>query len=147
MRDRDTYALLEFQGHVASVPIYDSKRKLLRFRAVADGTAPLSFRARGELAKAFRCLLHSGRMVQITASPSPTIVELDGGKKARVVEWEARRIYVLGCKKVKLERFADVRVLDSLMPSDDEIEDVGYVDPESFGRFIARREAVGGKPK
>ena len=139
---QDTYALLEFQGRIASVPLYDSKRGLLRFRAQADGSAPLSFRARGELAKAFRCMLHLGRMVQITAFPSPAVVEIGNGEKAKVVEWEARRIYVLGCKKVRLERFADVRILDSLMPTEDEVTDVGYVDPESFGRFIARREGA-----
>lgn len=129
----DTYEVLEFQGYVADVPTYDKESGKLEFVARAANRPTLAFFAQSELGKAFRVLIHKGSMVQIQAFPFPHIEEV-GGKKCRVLSWEAKRIQLLGHQKINLGKFSDVRILDGLMPGEDELQDVGYVDPIFFAR-------------
>lgn len=145
MRDPDTYAALEFQGYVTDIPLYDRDSRTLVFKAKTLRSPPLSFKAKGELAKAYKTLLHCGCFIQVTASPTKRLVRLTEEKKGIIIEWEAKRIEVLGKKKIKLSSFADVRILDGLMPAEDEITDVGYVEPITFGRFMERRERIKAK--
>ncbi len=139
MRPPDTYAALEFQGYVVGVPTYDKNSMILKFRAKDLSHPTLQFKAIGQLAKAFKTLLHQGCMIQLTAVPTSHLIEFGEGKKATVIEWEAKAISVLGRKKVKLSGYADRKILDGLMPMEDEITDVGYVEPITFGRFLDRR--------
>ena len=126
--NEDTYALLEFQGIVADVPTYDRESGKLEFVARALNRPTLKFFAQGEMALAFKNLLHKGARVQLTATPFPKIETL-GITMVRVIEWEAKRMEVLGVRKTNLGKFSDVRILDGLMPGD-EIQDIGFIDPD-----------------
>jgi hypothetical protein len=126
--NEDTYALLEFQGIVADVPTYDSESGKLEFVARALNRPTLKFFAQGETALAFKNLLHKGAWVQLTATPFPKMETL-GVTRVRVIEWEAKRMEVLGVRKTNLGKFSDVRILDGLMPGD-EVRDVGFIDPD-----------------
>ena len=126
--NEDTYALLEFQGIVADVPTYDSESGKLEFVARALNRPTLKFFAQGETALAFKNLLHKGAWVQLTAAPFPRLEKLCS-MKVRVIEWEAKRIEILGVRKTNLGKFSDARILDGLMPGD-EVRDVGFIDPD-----------------
>lgn len=123
----DTYAVLEFQGYVAGVPTYDRETGTLSFVAEPlSSRVPLPFYAKGELAKAFKTLLHKGCLVQVQATPTQRIEEW-GEEQAIVIRWEAKEMKLLGKTKVNLGKFADPKILDGLMPSESEVEDVGMV--------------------
>lgn len=136
----DTYAVLEFQGYVMDSPTYDRETKVLEFKAKAINRPPLKFVARGNVAKAFKSLLHHGCFIQVTALPKSHMVKMEDGSSAVSIEWEARTLTVLGSRKVNLGTLSDIRILDGLMPMEDEIEDVGYVEPYSFAKFQKRLE-------
>lgn len=141
MSNDDTYAVLEFQGYVVNTPIYDRDIKSLWFRAQSKPGSPLQFRANGETAKAYKNLLRRGRFVRVTATPSFRNYE-----DCVIVEWEAKRICMLGTAKATKRatgNLSDKRVIDGLMPQDDEIPEVGYVDPELVKRFISKEEKRG----
>ena len=142
----DTYAILEFQGYVANVPSFDKETATLRFAARPNGKPIIQFIAKGEAAKAFKSILHIGALVQILAIPVQRAVD-HNGSKALITEWVAKSIKHLGRRrKIDLAKFADVAILDGLMPSETEIEDVGYIEPLTFERFMERRkEALGEK--
>lgn len=130
----DTYCVLEFQGIVADIPTYDRKARKLEFVARALNRPTLKFVAKGNLAQAFKSLLHKGCFIQAQAVPKPHIEEV-GGERCRVLEWECKKMSVLGTRKVNLGAFSDIRILDGLMPTEEDYEDVGFVEPYSFGRF------------
>lgn len=135
----DTYAILEFQGYVASVPSFDRDSSTLRFVARPNGKAALQFIAKGEMAKAFKTIIHIGALVQIQAVPTQRAIANDGGK-ALITEWVVKSMKHLGRRrKIDLAKFADVAILDGLMPLEAEAEDVGYIEPLTFGRFMERR--------
>ena len=125
----DTYEILEFQGFVADVPTYDKDTGKLEFVARALNRPTLKFTAQGETALGFKSILHKGCMVQLQAVPFPHL-ETVGREKCRVIDWEVRKMAVLGVRKTNLGKFSDVRILDGLMPTESDLEDVGYVDPE-----------------
>lgn len=135
----DTYATLEFQGYVVGVPSYDRDAKALTFRAKTTSFPTMQFKASGELAKAFKTLLHAGVLVQLSAIPKASLVDIGNGKKASIIEWEAKRLSMLGRKKVDLGNYADRKILDGLMPLEDEVTDVGYVEPITFGRAMEKQ--------
>lgn len=139
-REEDTYAILEFQGYVCEVPSFDRDKTTLEFIAAPASTkTPMRFITKGEKAKAFKTMLHKGCLIQLQAIPSNRIEEWNG-EKVVVLEWEAKQISLLGRRKVNLGKFNDIRVLDGLMPLDSEVEDVGYIDPESWLRFEKKRQ-------
>lgn len=140
----DMYMVLEVQGLVYGVPTYDRKARELRFKVSSSGGATLPLIATGETAKAFKSLLNSGVLIQASAVPVQEVIDFNGGK-AVVNQWHAKRIQVLSYKKVRLKDFSDLRILDGLMPEDDDYEDVGFVEPESWGRFSSYREAMAKK--
>lgn len=142
MNALNNYAVLEMQGHVVGTPSYSRKKKngVLRFAVSPREGLVIPMKARGENAKAFKSLLRSGVLVQIKAIPKQEIMRFRSGTKGRLTEWEAKRIAVLSAKRVRLKPFEDMTVLDGLMPEDGVYEDVGYVEPLSWGRFSARRE-------
>lgn len=135
----DTYATLEFQGYVVGVPTYDRENKILSFRAKTLSFPTMQFKASGESAKAFKSLLHAGVLVQLSATPKAQLISLGDGKKASIIEWEAKRLSMLGRKKIELGNYADRKILDGLMPLDDEITDVGYVEPITFERAMEKK--------
>ena len=97
--------------------------------------------AKGELAKAFKSLLSAGVLIQAKAVPRQEIKTfLDGIRKISTV-WEAKKLIVLSFKRTSLKQYENLDVLDGLMPEDDDYDDVGYVEPESWGRFSAKRQA------
>lgn len=134
MLKTDTYAVLEFQGIVSDVPIYEPKTGRLDFIARPFNKPSLKFFAQGEVGKAFKSLIHKGSLIQLQAIPFPHMEEV-GGEACRVIDWEAKRISVLGFKKTNLGKFSDARILDGLMPSTGDIADVGYV-----SEFYAERD-------
>ena len=139
MNYEDTYAVLEFQGYVRNVPTYDRENKILRFVGIAStGASCIQFYAKGELAKAYKSILHQNCIVQIQATPSSRFYELDG-KRYFGIQWHALRITLLGKYKVRLGRFDDKDILDSLSPIESDFEDVGHVDYESWTRFQTKR--------
>ncbi len=137
----DAYAVLEFVGFVCDVPQYDAKRKYLWF--VAEPLAPVSMRflAKGDLASAFKSMLHKGCVVQLQAVPSQRLTVWKG-EKSKITVWVVKSMRMLGRRKVKLQGYEDLRILDGLMPVDTDVEDVGYVDYDSFSRFIGNRKAL-----
>lgn len=135
----DTYSVIEFQGYVSDSPSYDREEMRLDFKAQSANRPNLKFFAKGELAKAFKSLLHQGCLIQASAVPTAHLEEWQG-EKVSVVEWECKRLILLGTKKVNLGKYADKRILDGLMPIDDEVVDIGYVEPITFGRFLQKRE-------
>ena len=135
----DTYSVIEFQGYVSDSPSYDREEMRLDFKAQATNRPNLKFFAKGELAKAFKSILHQGCLIQASAVPIAHLEEWRG-EKASVVEWECKRLILLGTKKVNLGNYADTRILDGLMPIEGEVMDVGYVEPITFGRFLQKRE-------
>ena len=138
---QDRYAVLELQGTVCGVPTYDRKAKKLCFKVSPSQGVTLPMVATGETAKAFKSLLNSGVLIQAKALPRQEIVALGDGSQAIATVWHARKIQVLSFKKTRLKEFSDLRILDGLMPEDDDYQDVGFVEPESWGRFSSYREA------
>lgn len=138
----DSYAILEVQGHIYGVPTYDRKTKILWFTVTPKNGVLLPIFARGEIAKAFKTLLHAGVFVQGKAIPFQEIITFNNGMKKINTAWEAKKLLVLSTKKIKLGQYEDLGILDGLMPEDDEVGDVGYIEPESWERFIAKREAL-----
>lgn len=138
----DRYAILEAQGYVYGVPTYESKSKTLTFVLTPKDGVLLPMIAKGELAKAFKSLLSAGVLIQAKAVPRQEIKTfLDGIRKISTV-WEAKKLIVLSFKRTSLKQYENLDVLDGLMPEDDDYDDVGYVEPESWGRFSAKRQAL-----
>ena len=143
-----TYSALEFQGFVVDCPTYDKDRRILEFKAKTDTEPPLQFLAKGELAQAFKNMLHHGCYVQIAARPKGQF-ETVGGKRFIAIRWHVRKMAIMTRRRGKnVGNFTDIRILDGLMPMDDEIIDVGYIDPDEWERReeakaeIKRREAL-----
>lgn len=135
----DNYAVLEVQGYVSGVSIYDRESKKLEFVVCPMSGVLLPMYAKGELAKAFKTMLCNGTLIQAKAIPHQRAITLGESELINTV-WEAKRLHRLSHKKEKITEFADLDVLDGLMPEDDEYTDVGYVDPESWRRFIGYRK-------
>lgn len=136
----DTYAVLEFQGYVIDFPDYDRDKKLLTFKAKPTNLPPMQFLCKGQLAQAFKSILRQGVLINASAVPIGKMEDL-GGSKVITVSWEAKKITALSRTRVRFDKFAKATILDGLMPTEgDEIDDIGYVEPHSFGRFLNRLE-------
>ena len=138
----ERYAVLEIQGFVYGIPSYDRKANKLTFTVTPTDGVRIPMFARGENARAFRSLLNSGVLIQAKAIPIQEIKAYPDGVERLRTEWFVKMLSVLSFKKAKLGPYSDLDVLDGLMPEDGDYEDVGYVEPESWGRFSARREAL-----
>lgn len=134
----DAYAILEFVGWVAEVPTYEKTLRRLRF--VAEPLAPVSmpFVAYGALAQAFKAILHRGCLVQLQAVPTQIVAMTENGK-VKVTEWDVRSMRLLGRRKTLLPKYKDLQILDGIMPTETEVEDIGHIDPERWRRFAERK--------
>lgn len=139
------YTMLEFVGTVVTTPKYSNETNALTFCAKSPGTPPLRMVVLGRNAKPFRVLLKKGTGIKAVATPINVTMGVNGVKVTTVV-WEMKSLFVLGWReKTELADYADVRILDSLMPRLGDYNDVGYVDIQAVQRqdeAMARFEAI-----
>ncbi len=133
----DTYEILEFQGIVADTPTYERKIQKLSFVARALNRPTLKFVAHGDIAKAFRVLLHKDSVIQLQAVPKHRL-EVIGDGRYRIIEWEVKRMCIVGRQRINLGKYADSRILDGLMPEEGDYEDIGYVNEWWLKNFLKK---------